>query len=99
LPTTASASLNSLCKSVLGYAVREEGEPHNCLKDAEAAMNLVLAKLKHGFNDPIEIARDSVPESDMMKLLAHKIPVYLPCQELLKLFSGNPSIDEKVFAY
>uniref|UniRef100_A0A0E0DJ87 Exonuclease domain-containing protein n=1 Tax=Oryza meridionalis TaxID=40149 RepID=A0A0E0DJ87_9ORYZ len=96
LPTTASASLNSLCKSVLGYAVREEGEPHNCLKDAEAAMNLVLAKLKHGFNDPIEIARDSVPESDMMKLLAHKIPVYLPCQELLKLFSGNPSIDEKI---
>jgi RNA exonuclease 1 len=26
------------------------------LKDAEAAMNLVLAKLKHGFNDPIEVA-------------------------------------------
>ncbi|XP_015692359.1 small RNA degrading nuclease 1-like isoform X2 [Oryza brachyantha] len=95
LPITASASLNSLCKSVLGYAVREEGEPHNCLKDAEAAMNLVIAKLKHGFNDPIEIARNSVPESDMVKLLAHKIPVYLPCQELLKLFSGNPSIDEK----
>uniref|UniRef100_A0A0D9WAE2 Exonuclease domain-containing protein n=1 Tax=Leersia perrieri TaxID=77586 RepID=A0A0D9WAE2_9ORYZ len=96
LPTTASASLNSLCKSVLGYAVREEGEPHNCLKDAEAAMNLVLAKLKHGFNDPIEIARNNVvPESDKMKLLAHKIPVYLPCQELLKLFSGNPSIDAK----
>ncbi|KAF0890718.1 hypothetical protein E2562_004218 [Oryza meyeriana var. granulata] len=98
LPTTASASLNSLCKSVLGYAVREEGEPHNCLKDAEAAMNLVIAKLKHGFNDPIEVevARNSVPESDMTKLLAHRIPVYLPCQELLKLFSGNPSIDEKI---
>jgi RNA exonuclease 1 len=30
------------------------------LKDAEAAMNLVTAKLKHGFNDPIEIAENSV---------------------------------------
>ncbi|KAG8066478.1 hypothetical protein GUJ93_ZPchr0004g38990 [Zizania palustris] len=96
LLATASASLNSLSKSVLGYAVREEGEPHNCLKDAETAMNLVLAKLKHGFNDPIEVAEKSVPESDMMKLLAHRIPVYLPCQELLKVFSGNPSIDEKI---
>jgi RNA exonuclease 1 len=44
----------------LGYSVREEGEPHNCLKDAEAAMNLVLAKLRNGFNDPIEIAASSV---------------------------------------
>jgi hypothetical protein len=43
----------------LGYSVREDGEPHNCLKDAEAVMNLVLAKLKHGFNDPIEVAANS----------------------------------------
>ncbi|PAN40464.1 hypothetical protein PAHAL_7G317400 [Panicum hallii] len=96
LPTTASASLNSLCKSVLGYSVREEGEPHNCLKDAEAAMNLVLAKLKHGFNDPIEVAASSVTESDALKLLAHRIPMHLPCQELCKVFSGNPSIDDKI---
>ncbi|XP_073365756.1 small RNA degrading nuclease 1-like [Aegilops tauschii subsp. strangulata] len=96
LPTTSSASLNSLCKSVCGYSVREDGEPHNCLKDAEAAMNLVTAKLKHGFNDPIEIAENSVPEPNQMKLLAHRIPVYLPCQVLLKFFSGNPSIDEKI---
>ncbi|KAG2569331.1 small RNA degrading nuclease 1-like [Panicum virgatum] len=95
LPTTASASLNSLCKSVLGYSVRE-GEPHNCLKDAEAAMNLVLAKLKHGFNDPIKVAASSVSESDALKLLAHRIPVHLPCQELCKIFSGNPSIDDKI---
>ncbi|KAF8762792.1 hypothetical protein HU200_009102 [Digitaria exilis] len=96
LPTTASASLNSLCKSVLRYSVREEGEPHNCLKDAEAAMNLVLAKLKHGFNDPIEVAASSVTESDASKLFAHRIPVHLPCQELCKVFSGNPSIDDKI---
>ncbi|OQU82463.1 hypothetical protein SORBI_3006G243100 [Sorghum bicolor] len=96
LPTTASPSLNSLCKAILGYSVREEGEPHNCLKDAEAAMNLVLAKLKNGFNDPIEIAASSVIESDVVKLLAHRIPVYLPCQELCKIFSGNPNIDDKI---
>ncbi|XP_066344679.1 small RNA degrading nuclease 1-like isoform X2 [Miscanthus floridulus] len=96
LPTTASPSLNSLCKATLGYSVREEGEPHNCLKDAEAAMNLVLAKLKNGFNDPIEIAASSVIESDVAKLLAHRIPVYLPCQELCKIFSGNPNIDDKI---
>lgn len=96
LPTTASASLNSLCESVCGYSVREEGEPHNCLKDAEAAMNLVIAKLKSGFDDPIEIAENCVPESDQLKLLAHRIPVYLPCKELLKIFSGNPSIEEKI---
>ncbi|RLM66022.1 small RNA degrading nuclease 1-like [Panicum miliaceum] len=96
LPTIASASLNSLCKSVLGYSVREEGKPHNCLKDAEAAMNLVLAKLKHGFNDPIEVAASSVTESDALKLLAHRIPMHLPCQELCKVSSGNPSIDDKI---
>lgn len=50
-----------LClQSVCGYSVREDGEPHNNLKDADAAMNLVTAKLKHGFNDPIEIAENSV---------------------------------------
>ncbi|XP_020080019.1 small RNA degrading nuclease 1-like isoform X3 [Ananas comosus] len=54
LPTGASPSLNNLCKSVLGFAVREDGEPHNCLNDARAAMKLVLAKLEHGFDDPIE---------------------------------------------
>ncbi|KAL6844459.1 hypothetical protein ACP4OV_026132 [Aristida adscensionis] len=97
LLTTSSPSLNNLCKSVLGFPVREEGEPHNCLKDAEAAMNLVLAKLKHGFNDPVEVAAsNNVTESDALKLLAHRIPVYLPCQELQKIFSGNPIIDDKV---
>jgi RNA exonuclease 1 len=52
----------------LGYSVREEGEPHNCLKDAEAAMNLVLAKLKNEFNDPIEIAASIVSAEKKMFL-------------------------------
>ncbi|GJN01513.1 hypothetical protein PR202_ga18786 [Eleusine coracana subsp. coracana] len=99
LPTTTSPSLNNLCKSVLGYPVREDGEPHNCLKDAEAAMNLVLANLKLGSNDPIEVDASSyVAESDALKLLAHRIPVYLPSQELCKVFSGNARIDDKIDA-
>ncbi|RWW77486.1 hypothetical protein BHE74_00014353, partial [Ensete ventricosum] len=38
---------------VLGFPVRKEGEPHNCMNDAQAAMKLVLAKLEHGYDDPI----------------------------------------------
>lgn len=60
--------LNSLCISavglnsdidfinmqvVLGFPVRKEGEPHNCMNDAQAAMKLVLAKLEHGYDDHI----------------------------------------------
>ncbi|KAK1287355.1 Small RNA degrading nuclease 3 [Acorus calamus] len=56
-PTYSTPSLNDLCKVVLGSEVRKEGEPHNCLEDARAAMKLVLAKLEHGFNDPILIPR------------------------------------------
>jgi RNA exonuclease 1 len=39
------------------------------LKDAEAAMNLVTAKLKHGVNDPIEIAENSVSVTRMFLIL------------------------------
>lgn len=49
-----------LCQSVLGCGVREEGTPHNCLDDACAAMKLVLAKLEHGFDDPIAIESKDV---------------------------------------
>lgn len=50
----------SFWQSVLGFAVREDGEPHNCLNDARAAMKLVLAKLEHGFDDPIEASGNNV---------------------------------------
>ncbi|XP_042481309.1 small RNA degrading nuclease 1-like isoform X2 [Macadamia integrifolia] len=50
-------SLKDLCKSVLGYELRKEGAPHNCLDDALAAMKLVLAKIEHGFDDVIMLPR------------------------------------------
>ncbi|MED6207922.1 hypothetical protein PIB30_040085 [Stylosanthes scabra] len=41
-------SLNNLCKTVLGYEVRKDGALHNCLDDARAAMELLLARVKNG---------------------------------------------------
>ncbi|XP_020582814.1 small RNA degrading nuclease 3-like isoform X2 [Phalaenopsis equestris] len=79
---TYTPSLNSLCKAVLGYEVRKEGEPHDCRIDAEAAMKLVLAKLGHGFDEPLKIDK-RVPDFSHAMLL-HKIPVEVPCQELKK---------------
>ncbi|XP_008796475.2 putative small RNA degrading nuclease 4 isoform X3 [Phoenix dactylifera] len=82
-------------QSVLGFALRAEGEPHNCLNDAKAAMKLVLAKLEHGFDDPISVVDDNLSDSDQAKLLLHKIPVDVPYQELLKLFPENYNVDIK----
>lgn len=93
LPTCHSPSLNNLCKAVLGYEVRREGEPHNCLNDAQAAMKLVLAKLEHGFDDPIAVAGKDVPNSDLAKLLLHKIQIEIPCQELRRVFPMEYNID------
>lgn len=51
-----------LWQAVLGRAVREKGAPHNCLDDACAAMNLVLAKIKHGVDRefPISLPQERV---------------------------------------
>lgn len=51
-----------LWQAVLGCGVREKGAPHNCLDDACAAMNLVLAKIKHGVDRefPISLAQEPV---------------------------------------
>ncbi|XP_074573880.1 LOW QUALITY PROTEIN: small RNA degrading nuclease 1-like [Curcuma longa] len=84
-----SPSLNALCKVVLGFPVRNDGEPHNCLNDAQAAMKLVLAKLKHGYEDPIVTTDVEMPRNDLAKLLLHNIPNELPAQELQLLFSGE----------
>lgn len=39
---------------MLGYELRKEGSPHNCLDDACAAMKLVLARLEHGADGVIQ---------------------------------------------
>ncbi|KAL0915670.1 hypothetical protein M5K25_016105 [Dendrobium thyrsiflorum] len=90
---TYTPSLNSLCKTVLGYEVRKENEPHDCRKDAEAAMRLVLAKLEHGFDDPIKIVK-RVPDFSHAMLL-HRIPVDVPCQELKKVFPQDFTVEIK----
>lgn len=38
---------------MLGYDLREKGNPHNCLDDACATMKLVLARLEGRIDDNI----------------------------------------------
>ena len=38
------------------HEVREKGDPHNCLDDAKATMDLVLAMIKHGVDREFSIA-------------------------------------------
>lgn len=85
--TLRTPSLNNLCQSVLGYKIRKEGEPHNCVGDAQAAMKLVLAKLEYGFEDPISIEKPQELLGNTEKLLLHRIPAGVTSTELLKLFS------------
>ncbi|KAG6510753.1 hypothetical protein ZIOFF_028789 [Zingiber officinale] len=84
---TYTPSLNTLCKIVLGFPVRNDGESHNCLNDAQAAMKLVLAKLERGYEDPIDSTDVEIPQYDLAKLLLHRIPLEVSSQELQRLFS------------
>ncbi|GMP96922.1 hypothetical protein CsSME_00045353 [Camellia sinensis var. sinensis] len=86
-------SLNDLCKAVLGYEVRKEGAPHNCLDDTTAAMKLVLAKIESGFDNAIPLVREGVPEIKKSKLLLHRIPVNVPDEELHKIIPGDFTIE------
>ncbi|MCL7049721.1 hypothetical protein MKW94_009702 [Papaver nudicaule] len=78
-------SLNHLCKVVLNREVREEGAEHNCLDDACAAMKVVLAKLKTGFDEVIFLDQKD-------KLFLHRIPVCVSEEELRKLFSADSAV-------
>ncbi|CAN6450876.1 unnamed protein product [Victoria cruziana] len=92
-PSYYIPSLNNLCKSILGYHLREEGAPHVCLDDARGSMKLVKAKLEHGFNDPVVIASKNVPETELVKLLLHNIPTMVSCQELRKIFPDECAVE------
>ncbi|KAK9163825.1 hypothetical protein Syun_004727 [Stephania yunnanensis] len=85
-PIRRRPSLNDLCKAVLGYEVRKEGAPHNCVDDARAAMKLVLAKLKNGYENGINLLSKDVPETEQAKLLIHRIPKEASSEELQKIF-------------
>ncbi|KAL0343732.1 UNVERIFIED_CONTAM: Small RNA degrading nuclease 3 [Sesamum angustifolium] len=51
--TNKKPSLSLLCKAMLGYELRQKGNPHNCLDDACAAMKLVLARVEGRIDDVI----------------------------------------------
>ncbi|KAF9621923.1 hypothetical protein IFM89_029143 [Coptis chinensis] len=87
-PTRRKLSLNDLCKTILGYEVRKDGAPHNCLDDARAAMKLIIAKLEHGFDGTISCISKHVPESESAKLLLHGISMDVPKEELRRIFPG-----------
>ncbi|PSR87958.1 Small RNA degrading nuclease [Actinidia chinensis var. chinensis] len=87
-------SLNNLCKAVLGYEVRKNGAPHNCLDDACAAMKLVLAKIE-GCDNAIPLVHEDVPEIERSKLLLHGIPTNVPSEELHKIVPGDFAIEIK----
>ncbi|KGN48551.1 small RNA degrading nuclease 1 [Cucumis sativus] len=88
-------SLSKLCKSVLGYDLRKEGAPHNCLDDAQAAMKLVLAKLESKADDGIAIVDEDTPQVGMEKLLLHRIPINVPSEALAKAIHGDFTIELK----
>ncbi|CAA0840993.1 Small RNA degrading nuclease 3 [Striga hermonthica] len=87
-------SLSLLCKTKLGYELREKGKPHNCLDDACAAMKLVLARLE-GKIDSVIIS-DEVKELDVAKLLVHRIPFNILSTDLKSLLPGDCTIEVKV---
>ncbi|PRQ48058.1 putative exoribonuclease II [Rosa chinensis] len=94
-PISRKPSLNNLCKSVLGYEVRKKGSPHNCLDDACAAMKLVLAKVEREVGDTIPSVQEDVPDTNMAKLLLHRIPRTVPSVELQNAIPGNFTLEVK----
>uniref|UniRef100_A0A803KY21 Exonuclease domain-containing protein n=1 Tax=Chenopodium quinoa TaxID=63459 RepID=A0A803KY21_CHEQI len=78
---------------VLGFELRKKGAPHNCVDDACAAMKLVLAKIKDGFDSTIPVAHYDVPDSEKSKLLIHRIPKDLPNEELGRFIPGDFTIE------
>uniref|UniRef100_A0A2N9FEH5 Exonuclease domain-containing protein n=1 Tax=Fagus sylvatica TaxID=28930 RepID=A0A2N9FEH5_FAGSY len=83
-------------QSVLGHGIRKKGAPHNCLDDACAAMKLVLAKIEPGVDNAIPLLQEDVPNSEMAKLLLHRIPNNMPTEELHKVIPGDFTIELKV---
>ncbi|XP_058724808.1 small RNA degrading nuclease 1-like [Vicia villosa] len=89
-------SLNSLCQAVLGHEVRKKGASHDCQDDACATMKLVLAKIKHDIDKPFPLTvQELVSESEMSKLLIHRIPTTVTCETLHEIVPGDFTIEEK----
>ncbi|XP_011099099.1 small RNA degrading nuclease 1 [Sesamum indicum] len=91
-PTNKKPSLSLLCKAMLGYELRQKGNPHNCLDDACAAMKLVLARLEGRIDD---VVTEEVKELDIAKLLVHRIPITLHSKDLNSILPGEFTVEVK----
>lgn len=93
-------SLSNLCKFVLGYELRKNGAPHNCLDDAIAAMKLVKEKIEHDCDDSIPLPFLSLEEGEekdrVAKLLVHRIPIDFPCTDLHQIIFGEFTIEKRI---
>ncbi|XP_050205491.1 small RNA degrading nuclease 1 [Mercurialis annua] len=88
-------SLGTLCKSVLGYELRQGGAPHNCIDDALAAMKLFLARIERGGDDDILVNQEDLLESELTKLFLHGIPTDVRSEELHGVFREQFTIELK----
>ncbi|KAG2257652.1 hypothetical protein Bca52824_076946 [Brassica carinata] len=88
------ASLNNLCKSILGYEVRKAGVSHDCVNDATAAMKLALAVIEKRANTTIPPSKEML-EVEKAKLFIHKIPHNVTSEELEQVLSGEFTLDVK----
>ncbi|KAL5821743.1 hypothetical protein ACOSQ3_023625 [Xanthoceras sorbifolium] len=88
-------SLNNLCKAILGYEIRKQGAPHNCVDDACAAMKLVLALIECAVDGSVTLVREDVPETERAKLFLHRIPISVPTEELHRVVPGAFTIEVK----
>lgn len=88
------ASLNNLCKSILGYEVRKAGVSHDCVHDATAAMKLALAVIEKRANTTIPPSKEML-EVERAKLFIHKIPHNVTSKELEQVLSGEFTLDVK----
>ncbi|EOA24424.1 hypothetical protein CARUB_v10017676mg [Capsella rubella] len=87
-------SLNNLCKSILGYEVRKDYVPHDCVDDAAAAMKLVLAVIEKRVDTTIKPSKEML-EVEKARLFLHKIPHNVTSEELDQLLSGKFTLDVK----
>ncbi|KAK0603634.1 hypothetical protein LWI29_007020 [Acer saccharum] len=88
-------SLNNLCKAILGYEIRKQGSPHNCVDDACAAMKLALAVIERGVDCVVREDKLQVPQTERAKLLLHRIPTNVPSEELHRVVPGDFTIEVK----
>lgn len=87
-------SLSYLCKAMLDFDLRKEGDPHDCLDDASAVMKLIMARLEGRIDDVLP--EEEVEVLNMGKLLVHRIPVSVLSKDLESILPGDFTLQVKV---